>query len=87
MADFGPVEYMIAALCALAFCIVFSGILKKLVFFGLRGAFGLLAVKLLNSALAGAGVFVGVNIINGVLIGVLGFPALIGLYAVRFFGV
>lgn len=87
MENFGTVEYMIVGLCLIAFCIVFSELLKKVLFFGARGALGLFAVKVLNTLLAGAGVMVGVNLFNGVLIGLLGLPALIGLYAIKFLGI
>lgn len=86
MNGFGTVEYMIAGLCIIVFCIVFSEALKRLLLFGARAALGLFAVKLINTAFAGAGVSVGINFLNGALIGILGLPALIGLYAVRLLG-
>lgn len=86
MESFGTIEYMICGLCVLVFCIVFSQAIKKILLAGLKGAAGLLAVKAINTVFAGAGLYVGVNLFNGVLIGVLGLPALIGLYALKLLG-
>lgn len=79
------IGYMIAFLCVIAFCMIFSGFVKKCLKILLRGGVGLMAISILNVFLKGFGLVLGVNAINGLLIGFLGLPAFIGLYIVRFF--
>ncbi len=78
-------EYMIVGLCIAAFFIIFSGLLKRIVKIALRAAAGLLGVYVLNTLLTGSGIAVGINLINGLFIGIFGFPALAGLYIIQFF--
>ncbi len=78
-------KYMIAALCIIAFCLIFSGVTKKIIKIGARGIAGLIGIYALNTIIAGSGIAVGINIINGLFIGLFGFPAFAGLYIIQFF--
>ncbi|MCD8089234.1 MAG: pro-sigmaK processing inhibitor BofA family protein [Clostridiales bacterium] len=81
--SFGATEYMICFLAAVFFCIVFSKFVKRVLIWCLRGALGLGAISVLNIFLEGSGLVLGVNLFNGVIIGVLGLPAFAGLYIIK----
>lgn len=75
--------YMIIGLGIIAGCAVFSAQIKQLVRIAAKGGIGLAVIYFINSL--GLGFSVGVNIVNGILIGVFGLPALIGLYIINCF--
>lgn len=79
------IKYMICFLCVVAICVIFSDLLKRFLKIAVRGALGLGTVKVLNFFLSSMGLALGINPINGAVIGILGLPALIGLYIIKFF--
>ncbi len=82
---FGITEYMIIFLIGAVLCVVFSKFLKRLLLWGIRGTLGLGAIYVLNIFLEGSGLVLGVNLFNGIIIGVLGLPAFAGLYIIKLF--
>ncbi|MCD7777633.1 MAG: pro-sigmaK processing inhibitor BofA family protein [Clostridiales bacterium] len=83
--SFGVTEYMIIFLCIAAGCLFFSRLLKKIILCAARGALGLGTIYILNIILESSGLVLGVNLFNGVIIGLLGLPAFIGLYIIKLF--
>ena len=77
------IKYMILILCAAALCIAFSDISKKIAKVTARGLLGLAAIGAANVFLGKYGLALGINAVNGILIGALGLPALIGLYIIK----
>lgn len=53
----------------------------KLISIIVKGGFGLVFIFLVNMLLSSLGLFVGLNIANGVVIGLLGIPGFLLLYA------
>lgn len=63
--------------------IMFSKQIKVVVRVLLQGGIGIAAVYILNFLLSPFSLAVGVNIINGIFMGVLGIPALVSLYILQ----
>jgi hypothetical protein len=54
---------------------------KKLFLILIRGSIGLGAIYGFNILLKGIGLYVGVNIVNGFIVGILGIPGFVLLYS------
>ncbi|GMQ57657.1 hypothetical protein AN1V17_20520 [Vallitalea sediminicola] len=54
---------------------------KKVLLVLIRGCIGLGAIYGLNFILKGLGLFVGLNIVNGFVVGILGIPGFLLLYS------
>ena len=63
--------------------VVYSGQLKWLFTVVRNGAIGIVGILGVNTLLAGAGVAVGVNIITTLVVGLLGIPGFLLLYATQ----
>jgi len=69
------------AVCVVAVAaIIFKRQIKKILFFAINGAAGLLAAFFINFAAAPLGFGIGLNLVNALFIGILGIPGLITLY-------
>ena len=73
----------LAALVLLAVARAFSTPLKVLLKVGLNTLLGLAALLLVNATTAFTGLHLGVNLFNGLVVGVLGIPGLVLLLLVQ----
>ncbi len=80
MASDSVLQYMIIVLGIIGVCIMFSSITKRIAYMCARGGAGLIFIGVCKGLFGGFGTTVGVNLANGIFIGILGLPALIGLY-------
>jgi len=81
----GPIIWLMMAICAcfLAY-LVYTGQFKWLMGVVRNMALGVIGMLGLNFLLSGMGIAVGVNAITALIVGLLGLPGLLLLYAARF---
>ncbi len=76
--------YMIIGCAVFVGFLVFSGAAKGLLKFFVRGGIGVAAIAVVNIFAEGFGMAVGVNVLSAFIVGILGVPGFLTLYAAKF---
>jgi len=74
---------MVIACVAFLVCLVYTKQFKWLLGVIRNMAFGIVGILGLNMLLAGVGISVGINLVTTLIVGLLGIPGLLLLYATR----